>query len=523
MATRSPKPNINVVQAAAFPLEEKGLNSLLYNSQVIDYMTNGITSGHDQLAWHYYSRIPELRYTARYIANALSVCTLYAGTTDMSGAAPERLDEKHPASELMMEFAGGYTGHSDLLDRLALHLTVTGDSVLIGPKNGGSSFEAPFDQWRVYSSEEVHSRAGSVFLKFPGNAKEVQIPPGTMAVRIWRPHPRLWWDSDSPVKGSFAVLRELELLDSHVQASAVSRLAGAGLLGIPEELDLPTGDVEMEGTEVDHFVAMLVETMSTAIKNRDSAAALVPIILRGPADFINKIQHFDFATEFSGMVPDLRQGAIRRLALGMDVPPEVLLGSSESTSWSAWQTDESTLRVHLIPLLQLIASSLTVGWLRPQLEQLPGLSDEEISNIVVHFDTSNLKIRQDVSGDAQAMYDRFEIDAEALRMATGYGANSKPDNQELAQQILFKLVDSGQPELVNYALKALREEFGIEKLPKAELVADPNAAPPGAAAKPSEKKTTPIKGPTPGERSQDKQTSPPPVPKIGDQSNNEKK
>lgn len=526
--------------AAAFILEEKSRESLLYNSQVIDYITNGIEAGDSNAAWFYWSRIPELRYVSRYIANALSVATLYAGRVDGTGGPPQRLSDDHPATQLVRDFAGGYVGQTDLLDRLGLHLTVAGDSVLIGPKNGTASLQAPFDQWRVYSTQEVHSRNGKIFLLFPGNAKEVQIPAGAMAVRVWRPHPKLWWDADSPVKGSFQVLKELDMLNMHIISSAASRLVGAGLLGIPEELDLPGSDTETEGTEVDQFVALLIEVMSMAKKNPESPAAQIPVMVRGPADYIDKIKHFDFSTEFSQMVPELRMGAIRRLALGMDVPPEILLGSENSTSWSAWQTDESTLRVHLIPLLQLITSSLTVGWLRPMLDQLP-LSDaqkEELPNIVIHFDVSGLKIHQDISGDAQALYDRFGIDSDTLRMAIGYSSDQAPDGNELARQILLSLIATGQPELVLYAVKGLRDNFKITDLP--EPPEAPTGAPidqvreyvgknppaggtpgnqPGESATP--KKTTPVKGVVPGERSQAKQSSPPPVPKTdGDQSNN---
>lgn len=558
MATRSPRPK-NDLTAAALILEEKGQGSLLYNSTVIDYLVNSTANGQTALAWYYWSRIPELRYTSRYISNALSVATLYVGLADGTESMPVKLAENHPANDLMLDFAGGFVGQSELLDRLGLHLTVTGDSIIVGPKNGTGALEAPFDQWRVYSTEEVYSRNGKIYLRMPGNSKEVQIPEGAMAVRIWRPHPQRWWDADSPVKGSFSVLRELDLLDQHVHSTAVSRLSGAGLLGIPEELDLPGSDMEVEGTEIDHFVAMLTEIMGLAVKNPESAAARVPIMLRGPAEFIDKIKHFDFSTAFDAQVPELRLGAIRRLALGMDVPPEILLGSAGSTSWSAWQTDEATLRVHLVPLLQLICSSLTVGWLRPMLESLP-LTDAqkaEIPNLVIHFDVNKLKIRQNISGDAEALYDRFGIDSDAMLLAMGYGPDSAPNNEELAKQILFSIIKGGNPQMVPYAITALRDNFGLKLLPdikevNAEGAAFPRAteqigpggnpeAKPGATPGPGVPApgapTNPVGPPTkppapantsgkealPGKRSQDKQVSPPPTPKIGDQSNNSNK
>jgi len=520
VATRSPKPEN--LQAAALVLEDRGSDSLLYNTQVIDYMVNSVQSGATALAWYYWSKIPELRYTTRYVANALSIATLYVGLDVGDELAPEKLPDNHPAVDLIHDFAGGQAGQSELLDRLALHLTVTGDSVAIGPKNGSGTAPAPFDTWKIYSTEEVFSRNGKTYVKLPSTAKEVQVPDNCLSVRIWRPHPRQWWDADSPVKGCFSVLRELDLLDQHVNATAVSRLAGAGLMGIPEELDLPGADMEIDGTEIDQFVKTLTQVMSTALKNPDSAAARVPIMLRGPAEFIDKIQHWDFSTKFDDQVPELRMAAIRRLALGMDVPPEVLLGSANSNSWSAWQTDESTLRVHLIPMLQLICSSLTVGWLRPMLERLPltEAQKEQIPKLVISFDIQKLKIRQNISGDAEQAYDRFEIDGEHFRKALGYDDDAAPDNKELAKQILLALLKN--PTMAQYAVDGLRDDFGLP-LPKGqaqeatrvtERIDTPGSTPtPAAATSPG---TT-----TPGKRSQDKQTSPPPVPKpSGDQSNN---
>lgn len=555
--------------AAAMILEEKGQNSLLYNSQVIDFVVNSVQAGDTNLAWYYWAKIPELSYVARYVSNALSVATLYVGIADENlGGPPVRLAEDHPASQLLKDFAGGYAGQKDLLDRLGLHLTVAGDSVLIGPKHGSGALEQPFDRWRVYSSEEVYSRQGKIYVRMPGNAREVPIPDGAMAVRIWREHPVLRWNADSPVKRSFEVLKELNMLNQHILASGSSRLVGAGLLLIPEEFDLPGSDVETEGTEVDQFVALLIEVASQAKKNPESAAARIPLISRGPAEYIDKWKHLDFATEFSNMVPELRQGAIRRLALGMDVPPEILLGSEQSNSWSAWQTDESTLRVHLIPLLQLICASLTEGWLRPMLEELPmsEAQQAEIEHIVIHFDVSNLKIHQDVSGDAQALYDRFELDSDGLRIALGYGADKAPSDKELARQILLHIIKGDNPQMVPYAIAALRDSFGVTDLPDPKKYSDelfprataqvaptaegdvpagkselnPNTAPArttpttsaadpttGAARKPgptakTPTATTPVSGPLPGKRSQSKQVSPPPVPKTGDQSNNAK-
>lgn len=526
MKTRSTRPQPaleappEVIQAAAYPLVPRASDGA-YKERVVDIM---LQNPGDELAWYYWKRIPELHYLTRYIANALSVVKLYIGTTKGDPKAnPEELRPRHYANDLLANFAGGPLGQSELLDRLSLHLTVPGDSVIIGPRDPSTRLPYPYDQWRVWSTAEVTARNGQIFLKRIGSYQEEPIPAGALAVRIWRPDPQFHEKADSPVKAAFTVLRELDLLDKHVAATAVSRISGAGIYWIPDEITFASDEVETEGAEVDPFVRHLTEVASIAIKNPDSAAAVLPVIIRAQAEYIAAIRHDTFSTPFDEKVPELRLTALRRLALGMDVPPEILLGQAQSTSWSAWQTDESTLRVHLVPLLTLIASSLTVGWLKPTLDELPlsAKDREEAENLVVWFDYSNLKIRQDVSGDAQALFDRHAIDEDALRLNSGYSSNSKPTNEELSRQILLSLVRNN-PNLAGYAINALRENFGLTDLPEAcDFACE---APVGRPPEGEPPATTDPVTPLPGDRSQDKQTDPPPVPAIdGDQSNNEVK
>lgn len=512
--------NSQALQAAAYPLRKARGQDSSEAARTIDLMLQGDSAQDTEMAWYFYNRIPELRYIARYVANSLSQARLFVGRVGADPYNPQRVGPKHPANQLLAEFAGGFEGQAELLDRLGLHLTIAGDSILAGPEDNESDLPHPWDAWRVYSSAEMTSRNGVVFHRTI-TGREEELPSGVVAIRIWRQHPKYWYRADSPVLSSFTVLREIDLLDQHVHASAVSRLAGAGLLLIPDEITFPADEVETEGIEVDPFIKHLTEVMSIAIKNRESAAAMVPIMLRGPAEAISAMQHLTFSTPFDDKVPELRNVALRRLALGMDVPPEVLLGMSESTQWSAWQTDESTVRLHTVPLLQLIVNALTVGWFRPSLERMalsPSLK-EDIPNLVVWFDISNLRVRPNVTEEAQALYDRFEVDGSVLRLNSGLTEGDKPTKSELEQQILFHLIRDNSA-LTGYAINALRAKNIID-LPEACDVScqTPVGRPSGTSAE-----ITDIVVPdgTPGERSQDRQTAPPPTPSAeGDDNNNE--
>lgn len=469
MATRARVPQKNAdktpnpyLTAAALPLSPARVSPLSdgYN-RTVDYLINSNEDGADRMAFHYYRTIPELHYLVSLVGAALSQVKLFIGEVDGDSAdTPKAVGPRHPARQLLKDFAGGTQGQADLLGKLGIHLTVTGDSVLIGPGPSGG-LQYPWDQWKVWSTQEVSSRSGKIWVRMP-QYKDEQIPDTAFAVRIWKEAPDSMWHADSPVKSAFTVLREIELLDAHVHATAISRLKGAGILGIPEELTLPGDEMEIEGEDSDPFIRVLTEVMALAIKNPDSAAALVPIILRGPAEFIDKIKLIDFTNQFDQQVTELRNNALRRLALGMDAPPEVLLGSSSSAGWSMWQVSESQLRLHIKPLAHLIARSLTIGWLKPALDQLP-LADatrESLENIVIWPDFSQLTIRPDVGQDAGALYTNFEIAGDTYRHVLGLGEDEKPEPKELEYMIYLHTIRAN-PAMAAWAIKGLSDHFNI--------------------------------------------------------------
>jgi hypothetical protein len=516
------------IQAAGFqvaPLKRSGQSEFDAKREV-DIMLQGDASHDTDLAWYFYSRIPELRYIARYVANSLSQARLFVGRVGADPFNPVRVDGG-PAVALLEQFAGGFEGQSELLDRLGLHLTVAGDSVLAGPWDQRVTPDHPFDHMRIYSTSEMVSRNGEVYRRAIASQKDVPLPKGVAAFRIWRPHPRRWERADSPVLSSFTVLREIDLLDQHVHASAISRLAGAGLLLLPDEITFPSDEVETDGIEIDPFIRHLTEVMSIAIKNRDSAAAVVPIMLRGTTEAIAAIKHLTFTTEFSDKVPELRNVALRRLALGMDVPPEVLLGMSESTQWSAWQTDESTVRLHTVPLLQVIVNSITTAWFRPALRKMrdSGLTEKEINELTIWFDISNLQIQPNKIEQAADLYSVMGVGLDTYLLAAGFTTADKPTSEELEFQILIDLIKTN-PGMAAYAINALTEK-GYVKLPTAVDPVEEAVKQAEEAAKLAKDIADEGGGPgsLPGQRSQDKQGQAPtaPDPNNPDPDNNEVK
>lgn len=517
----------NPLVAATYQLapQPRGGRRDFNKKREVDFMLGGNAQVKTELAWYFYERIPELRYIARYVANSVSQARLFVGKVTADPFNPERVKTKNDAVKLLDGFAGGFEGQSELLDRLGLHLTVAGDSILAGPLNPFARNKPvePFNEYKIYSTYEMTSKGGVVYYRRPATNKDEQLPESVKAVRVWKEHPKRWELADSPTLSSFTVLREIDLLDQHVHSSAVSRLAGAGVWLVSDEMTFPSDETEVEGIQVDPFVKELTDVMSIALKNPESAAARVPIILTGPNEAIraSKEGYLTFDTPFSEQVPELRNVALRRLALGMDVPPEVLLGMSESTQWSAWQTDESTVRLHTVPLLQRICAYLTVGWFRPALRAMrTNLSDAEIDHLTIWFDISNLRVRPSITEEALSLYQNFEIGGDTLRLTSGFTDAEKPTKDELETMVLFHMLKNDAAN-TPYVIKALREK-GLIDLPELEEPEPVVNGVPGQDDMPGSNGDGPQTPGLPGDRSKDRQTSPPPTPKAeGDDSNNE--
>src|SRR6185436_20091701 len=100
-----------------------------------------------------------------------------------------------------------------------------------------------------------------------------------------------------------------------------------------------------------------------------------------PTEALGKNEHLKFWSELDDAVVEMRDAAIKRLALGMDVPPEVLLGVADANHWNAWLSEESAVKAHLEPKLSVLAYAFTEQYLRPSLVGM--VPDDEIGDYFV--------------------------------------------------------------------------------------------------------------------------------------------
>jgi len=484
------------------------------------------TAPWQQEAWELLDMIGEQRFLAHTLAGRMSQARLYVGKLPANaspGTRPENVSDQQ-LQHLLDAIGDGVAGQGQLLHRMGLNLFVAGEGWLVGipPRfvPGTSEYAAvqsafgpavqvdrsaaPEDEsedvlkmvWRMLSVDEVSvDQSEEATLKLEGG-ETAKVPVSNLyMIRVWRPHPRRAWEADSPTRASLPVLRELFGLTQHVSAQIDSRLAGAGLLVISTSADAELKRIAgiPENSPRSLLMEALQVTMQTPIKDRSNASALVPLTLTVPDEVVDKIKHITFSTPLDKETPKLRDEAIRRLALGQDAPPELLLGTGGMNHWGAWLVREDVVTTHLEPPLALICDALTVEYLRPLIQALrPGISDEELSEYVVWYDVDHLIERPNRSGDAKDLYDRKELSGKALREATGFEEGDAPEvekEMDLAVSTAMSMVaqapslaqSPGLTELVRQLREVLNGEESTApapaEAPEGEAVEESTAGP----------------------------------------------
>lgn len=400
------------------------------------------TQGWQSEVWRFYDEIGELNYGIMWLANMMSRVRLKAAEL-VPGVDEPTVIDSGPAADAVAALGSGVGGQSRILRSLATQLSLPGDCYLVGEQADADQGDGAYD-WTVRSVDEVRVQNGrfqSVSDRIPSITWS-DLPPNSLPVRIWRPHERYYHVADSPARSALPILRELELVNRHIMAQYLSRLASAGVLVIPSEVEFPVREEFADAP--DPFTAEWIEIAAEAIKTPGTASAVIPIPMKVPAEMADAIRHIDFTLKIDEKIIEKRQSAIARLATKIDLPAEVLTGMGSMSHWNAWQMDESGLKAHIAPNIETLCDSLTRGYLRPRLKA----SGVDPSRLVIWYDLSELSIRPDRSENAIQVYDRMELSGEALRRETGFNEDDAPTREELAQQglkILARTVPNAAP------------------------------------------------------------------------------
>lgn len=307
-----------------------------------------------------YRSVGEYQFIVDTISGKVGAAKLFVGKISHEDPSndPQLVDDQPDVVAVLNSLGGTYAGRSQLLTRLAVNLMVVGDGWICGiPEHlidpdghpapeEGSSIPLESLDWRFMSIKEVTVTEAKVKLKVDNLSDPIECSPDQVyLIRVWDPDPFEWWEAAASSRANLPVLKELVGLTMHISAQVDSRLAGAGVFLVPQSaqqaLQAAAGVDESSGS--DQFTEALIEAMLTPITDRGSASAVVPLVITAPDESIALFRHISFAGELDDEARELREEAIRRLALGMDAPPEVLMGTSGANHWGCVDPDTEIL------------------------------------------------------------------------------------------------------------------------------------------------------------------------------------
>lgn len=435
--------------------------------------------------WRLYDITGPLRFVANWVGHSVSRCRLYVAEVNDNGDAGNEAEDPDIAALAAVPLGQG-PAKDEALRLLGVDMFVPGEAYIVAQSEGGPGGA---DCWFVVTSRQIRRSGGRIVIRRPllhGGGEMEYRPDVDLILRVWTPHPDETDEADSPTRSAIPYLRELEAILKREFAELDSRLAGAGLLFLPQGLDFPRSDDDppgMGGT-LDGFMARVGRTMGRSMQDRSSAEAMVPLMLQVPADLVDKIKHLTFWSELSEHLLPMKTAAIVLLAQSLDIPAEILLGQADSNHWSAWQISEDAISTQIVPVLSRIADALTTGYLRTALELL-GVDPDRY---VYQFDTSPLTVRPNRTADALSYYDQLLISADAAREAGAFRDDQAPGEDEVLKRIAVKAV-LGAPSLLSDP--SIRALIGIEGPPPApDQPTQPAPAPepaPGPAPAPDPK------------------------------------
>lgn len=191
-------------------------------------------------------------------------------------------------------------------------------------------------KWRVVSVVE-------------NKRKEVIADADDVVPFIW-PHPFDPKKPDAPLFSVLELLDELEWLNLQARTQSKQRVMFSGILATADELEGPDGR---------SFWDVWNETLSARAVNPDDMS---PVRLSGPIgtgtgpnvikDGLNWIMPpFGYDQTIDRRVI----AGIQRLAYGLPIPPEILLGMQAQSRATAFQVEENAYRAHIEPPAWMVA------------------------------------------------------------------------------------------------------------------------------------------------------------------------
>lgn len=428
---------------------------------------------------------------ARYAANLFSAI---AGRAEIGVSEPQSLASKAtwvttgPEVDAFNELVPTVRDRSKLIRDYMLHRIVAGECYLIARDR--QEFDPEYATrrndpvWEIVAVTELRKVAGTWEVRYE-NGNYIKLAASDPVIRMWNPDPENRREAWSPFRSLLPTLTEIEWLTKHIFTQVRSRLVSAGVWFVPNNITFPEPPADAVGGEealaqMNEAEQFMFSLAAASMEMLDADEVAMPtVVMADPAalDAVSKDKLIEFWSEIDDKAMILRSDAVRRFALGMDLPPEQVLGSSglavtgaggsagSVNHWGVWANEEQTISSHVEPALDDLVSVLTSAFLQAAVDN---------TTKVIGYDTATLRLRQDRSKEAMEWYDRGVLKAEVALRETGFDPSSDMmDKDEHRIWLLNKLIGgSPTPEQMSAAFELITGKPlpVVEPTPRGEKV-----------------------------------------------------
>lgn len=462
------------------------------------YMNSIVQSAGGDAAhsWTNYRRIGEVRYAINRSAHVAGYGRPVAVEVDPTGRVVRVMD-KGVEADIAASITSTYGGVRGLIERYYTLMQVPGQGFLVRLREGMDGKGAE-DGYFVLSASEINKEGDVEARAKNGDAitwnmrrrnstQEFQrhIQPEDFLGRLWMPDHEYVEDSSSPMQAINLICDELNTLTEAIAGRLKSRFALAGILLIPNEINdaAISGDKPSDNKfSTDKVMNYLIHVMTTNVVRHAEGLAAMPILLKGPADVLDKVKHL--VMEATVADQDLKQRAelIGRILHSLDQPTGASSDGEDQSHWGMWYAGDDERRVAVTPSLARFGHALTRAVMWPQLQERnrpPG----GILKYRIQFELSDGDIRANKEEAIRQVWDRAEGSGAALRRIHGLTDADMPDPNERVRIVGMQMKN---PYLALHGLEGVEVDWdeaakwGGKTGPAADSQGDDGKAGPGS-------------------------------------------
>lgn len=399
-------------------------------------------------AWTYYDALPEVKRAAQFKARSLGKLLTFltyrvdpdsppVPLAEAEGDAPARLAEV--ARDLTARLDAGTGSLGTMAGRWGSNGFVAGEGFIVvwddpDSPSGRSSRFCSIDELRV----DDRDRWGIADDPAASPSEWLMLPDGALVIRVWNQHARYADLPDSSVRGILELCEHLALLQGLALGVTMSRMNG-GVLLVPDTMLAKRrrpGRLAEDGNDAQHrdpVIDRLMEQITAPIAEPRSAAAAAPLVISGSRDDVAAVRHLTFDREFDGVADERTTALIQRIANGVDLPAEVLLGMADLNHWTAWLISDETYRSYVEPDAREFLQALVTGYLHPSL-LAAGFTFAEVARFGYGIDPSNLVADPDETERVFKAHDALIIGGKAARRRLRFGEDEAPTPADVEQR-----------------------------------------------------------------------------------------